>query len=114
MDAYYYLAGLKDGTVGVTEENSKLALCNGNVSNSIAVYYLNWDQFSYNWTDSFSEANWNKTASKLSVYAGDALRWPYWTLYNCYWASNDLIYRYDNLLVPLFLQDVREDGTYEK
>lgn len=52
--------------------------------------------------------------TKLSIYAGDALRWPFFTVFNCWWAANDLIYRYDNLRVPLILQPQREDGTYEK
>lgn len=52
--------------------------------------------------------------TKLAGYTGDALRWPYFTTFNCYWAASDLIYRYDNLRVPLFFQSQRDDGTYEK
>lgn len=52
--------------------------------------------------------------TKLSEYLGDALRWPFFATYNCYWASNDLIYRYDNLRVPLLFQEQNEDGTYKK
>ena len=45
---------------------------------------------------------------------GRLFKWPYNTLYNCYWATDDLIYRYENLKVPLILQPMEEDGTYEK
>lgn len=108
------LAGLKDGTVGVTEKRSKLSLCNGNVSNSLQTYGYNWIPIITDTSDAFSALNWNITATKIAKYSGEALRWPYFTIYNCYWASNDLIYRYDNLLVPLLFQPQREDGTYEK
>lgn len=104
-DIYWYLAGMKDGTVGVTGSESKLALCNGNVSTSIQVYTLNFEPYYNDPATSFNKENWNITMTKLADFTGRALRWPFHTVYNCYWAANDLIYRYDNLLVPLFFQE---------
>jgi len=37
-----YLEGLKDGTVALTGDDSKLYLCNGNVTAAKAVFWDNW------------------------------------------------------------------------
>lgn len=37
-----YVEGLKDGTVALTGTDSKLYLCNGNITNAKAVFYDNW------------------------------------------------------------------------
>ena len=50
----------------------------------------------------------------LSDNIGNLFRWPYFTIFSCYWATNDLIYRYDNLKVPLLLQEQEGDGSYQK
>ena len=41
-DFVYYLEGLKDGTVALTGDDSKLSMCNGNITNAKAVFYDNW------------------------------------------------------------------------
>jgi len=41
-DLLYYVEGLKDGTVALTGDDSKLSLCNGNITNAKAVFYDNW------------------------------------------------------------------------
>ena len=37
-----YVEGLKDGTVALTGDDSKLSLCNGNITNAKAVFWDNW------------------------------------------------------------------------
>lgn len=39
------------------------------------------------------------------------LQWPYLSLFNCFWATSDLLYRYDNMEVPLLWQPSRNDGS---
>lgn len=100
--------------MAITGDDSKLSLCNGYVSGSLDTWWLNWEPYITNIEYQLSESRWNITLDALADNTGKLFRWPYQTLTNCYWATNDLIYRYDNLRVPLLGQAERGDGTYEK
>ena len=45
MDAVRWINGFKDGIVGMTEDDSKLQLCNNNITNAPNVFYYNWVPF---------------------------------------------------------------------
>lgn len=45
MDAVRWMNGFKDGIVGMTEDDSKLQLCNNNITNAPNVFYYNWVPF---------------------------------------------------------------------
>ena len=42
------------------------------------------------------------------------MQWPFASLYSCYWAVEDLVFRYNNQDVPLAFQPKNADGTYGK
>lgn len=102
-DAIYFLSGVKDGTVAITGADSKLSLCNANVSGALDIWYYNWEPYTVDVSTKFDSTNWNVSMDVLTENTGKLFRWPFDTLFNCYWATNDLIYRYDNLKVPLLL-----------
>lgn len=47
-DVTNFLAGLKDGTVALTGEDSKLSYCNSNVSDTTNILYGNWQPILFN------------------------------------------------------------------
>ena len=47
-DAIIFLSGLKDGTVAITGADSKLSLCNANVSGAQDIWYYNWEPYTVN------------------------------------------------------------------
>lgn len=106
--------GLKDGVVEITGTDSKLFKCNKNLTDFRKVYYDDWQFLLVDTANQFTATTWNITGERTSKWIGSVFKWPFDTLYNCYWATNDLIYRYDEMTVPLYLQPVEEDGTYEK
>lgn len=116
MDVYYFLAGFKDGAVAITGDESKLSLCNGYVSSSLDTWALNWMPYFEDTATKLNADNWNVTLDEIADNTGKLFRWPFQTLFSCYWATNDLIYRYDNLRVPLLRQPETDlgDGTYQK
>lgn len=109
-DVFQFLDGLKDGTVAITGTDSKLFLCDGNVSATLDVWWFNWQPYTVDVGTKFDTVNWPTTMDALSENTGKMFRWPFFTLWSCYWATNDLIYRYDSLKVPLLLQERAEDG----
>lgn len=44
-DVFQFIDGVKDGTVAITGTDSKLYLCDGNISNSADVWYFNWQPY---------------------------------------------------------------------
>lgn len=114
MDIYYYIAGFKDGSVAITGSDSKASLCNGYISSSLDTWWYNWEPYFQDTATKLDANNWNITLDEIADNTGKLFRWPFQTLFSCYWATNDLIYRYDNLRVPLLLQPSKGDGTYNK
>lgn len=95
------MAGLKDGSVAITGGDSKLSYCNGNLSITLDLFYNNWVTFTVDASTQFDSLNWNATVGTMMEYFALVLAYPFEQTYSCYWAANDMIYRYDNLRVPL-------------
>ena len=97
-DIYGYLRGFKDGVVLQTGD-SKLALCNGNLSNVATTFYHNWTRLfqddvalsTYWWNGNW--ATGMKFSTEQVMYG---MQWPYFSFFSCYWASTDLAIRYEN------------------
>ena len=77
MDVYYFLAGLKDGTVAITGSDSKLSLCNGYVSVSLDVWWYNWEPYTKDVETKLNIHNWNFTLDVLADNTGKIFRWPF-------------------------------------
>ena len=89
-EVWDFVNGFKDGIVGVTGKESKSYLCNANITNTEAVFYKNIAEM-FDGTH-FVEDDTIYDASMLELmgYIQDALQWPYFTLYSCYWAGVEL------------------------
>lgn len=85
-----FIYGFKDGIVGVTGGESKAYLCNGNLSIANSIWYWNYvNMFDGN---HFTEDNDVYQASMIDLmfFVQESLQWPYFVLYNCYWAGYEL------------------------
>lgn len=114
LDMWEYIVGFKDGVVQLTGVDSKLYYCNKNITDTKNVFYYNWlnifgsyDIITTKWTTT----GYQDATFLLMQYTQKVFRWPYNVLYNCYWANIDLVYRYENMNVPLFFQDLKADKT---
>lgn len=113
-DALQFYEGMKFGVVEITGKDSKLSLCNTAVDNFRKVWWDDWQFLITDADTAYTPTTWNRTGELFFNWVGRFFRWPYDTIYNCYWATDEMIYRYEDLLVPLFMQPMREDGTFEK
>ena len=107
IDIYNTLKGFKDGVVLQTG-TTKLALCNGNLSDVATVFYHNWTAI---FTESNRATNWYDgawaTGMKLTTeQIMYAMQWPFFSFYSCYWASNDLAIRYEDQEVDIKISDL--------
>ena len=85
-----FIFGFKDGVVGVTGGDSKAYLCNANLSIADKIWYTNYANM-FDGTH-FTEDDAVFQASMLEImgYIQDSLQWPFFVLYNCYWAGYEL------------------------
>lgn len=89
-EAFRFVMGFKDGLVQLTGDSSKIHYCNANVSASTQTYYWNW-HFLFQNKDvveaNFDAANRDASLRSFFTYWQSVLRWPFNTLYSCYWAQ---------------------------
>lgn len=113
-DILNFIDGYKFGTVEITGSESKASICNKQIDNFKKIYWDDWQFLITDYETAFTITTWNRTGELYFAWVGKVFRWPYETVYNCYWSVDEMIYRYDDLMVPLFMQPMEEDGTFEK
>lgn len=114
-DAYWAALGFKDGVVFQTGTDTKLYLCNGNLSRVDDVYYRDYTTiFNSGVFPANFASNWRLESLNTANLIKASLQWPFFSLYSCYWSVEDLVYRYNNQEVPLAFQPKQADGTYGK
>ena len=91
-DFWKFTLGFKDGAILVTGNNSKWTYCNGNITETNDVF---WYSYLGLFGPSVVSTNFNPTNrdNSLTSFFGmvnDTMRWPYYTLYSCYWAATNL------------------------
>jgi hypothetical protein len=77
IDEYWdildFLNGFKDGAVRVTGEESKLYYCNGNLSDSINVFYNNYAPYFSDPTTNFNDENRRDSLTNIMYYVNTTI-----------------------------------------
>ena len=103
----------------MTGEESKLFMCNSNLSAAMDVWY--WNYYDYfkdeeARTEKFSYENRIETWTQLTYYINTTLKWPYNVIYNCYWSLDDLYLGFQDedlpYLFPIFDSEGHERDLY--
>jgi hypothetical protein len=108
-EVWDFIFGFKDGVVGVTGADSKSFLCNANLSIADTVWYWNYYNI-INDDDKWTEDNSEASLLELFYFVQDSLQWPYFVLYNCYWAGYELYTPIDEYKQPVLPFFASEDG----
>lgn len=104
-DVYWASLGFKDGIVFQTGTETKIYLCNGNLSHVDDVYYRNWTTiYGSNVFPVNFQTDWRTQSYNTAILVMLALQWPFNSLYSCYWSVEDLVFRYSSQDVPLAFQ----------
>lgn len=74
----------------MTGDNSKAFLCNANLSIADDIWYNNYALMFDGTYFTEDNAVYQASMIKLMYYVQDSLQWPYFVLYNCYWAGYEL------------------------
>lgn len=108
-----FAIGIKDGIVFVTGDESKMFFCNGNLSQSVNVFYGNYYQYFVDQVtidDKFSSVNMQTTLGEFAEHISTSLRWPYFVSYSCYWSHYELYSSFDEQDLPYLFPFLEEEG----
>ena len=113
-DFWWLVQGFKDGAIMVTGNNSKWQYCNGNITQTNDVF---WYSYLGLFGPSVVSTNFNPTNrdNSLTSFFGmmnDTMRWPYYTVYSCYWAATTMYEPYYGWQFPNWEGIKNEDGTW--
>jgi hypothetical protein len=99
-EALDVFVGFKDGVVGVTGNDSLYTFCNNNASRLREIYYDSWQNVTDDFALSFSADLWKTNTRYLLLTLTDAMQWPFFVLYSCYWAGIELYTPYNDVDFP--------------
>jgi hypothetical protein len=113
-DSWWFLNGFKDGAILVTGNNSKWTYCNGNITDTNDVFWYNYTNlFSADVVSTrFNPTNRDNSLKTFFSAVNSTMRWPYYTVYSCYWAATNMYEPYYGWQFPNWQGIKNPDGTW--